>query len=70
LDNEGDFFFLSFNTAAKRKNLKRRMKMCSVKFACDVPEETRNLIPFKEVNTKAKNGLKGCIIYIFTMRCE
>lgn len=44
--------------------------MYSVKFASDVPEETRDLKPFTEVNTKAKNGLKGCVIYIFTKRCE
>lgn len=65
MENEGDFFFLSFNIAAKRKNLKRRMKMCSVEFGSDVPQETRNATPFTEVSTKAKNGLEGCVIYIF-----
>lgn len=66
MENEGDFFFfLSFNIAAKRINLKCRTKMCSVKFGSDVPQKTRNVTAFTEVNTKAKNGLEGCVIYIF-----
>jgi len=39
--------------------------MCSVKFGSDVPQKTRNVTAFTEVNTKAKNGLEGCVIYIF-----